>query len=111
MNRKDFLKLCGILGISAPFQSVLLGCDNSDAMGSDFSGSVIIIGAGAAGMAAGYLLAQQGDVAPSRISRVLSRSIDQKVFFAGDAYTQEDDWGAVHNAARSARDAVRELAV
>ena len=50
------------------------------------------------------------DVAPSRISRVLSNSIDQKVYFAGDAYTREDDWSAVHNAARSARDAVQELA-
>ena len=49
------------------------------------------------------------DVAPSRISRILSTSVDQKVFFAGEAYTQEDDWGGVHNATRSARDAVLEI--
>ncbi len=49
------------------------------------------------------------DVAPSKISRMLSHSIDAKIYFAGEAYTKEDDWGAVHNAVRSARDAVKEL--
>jgi len=49
------------------------------------------------------------DVAPRKISRTLSTSVDQKVFFAGEAYTQENDWGGVHNATRSARDAVFEL--
>lgn len=49
------------------------------------------------------------DVASYRTSRTLSESIEQKLFFAGEAYTQEDDWGGVHNAARSARDAVQEL--
>lgn len=49
------------------------------------------------------------DVAPSRISRILSQSVEDKLFFAGDAYTQEDDWGAVHNAVQSARDAVQEI--
>lgn len=46
------------------------------------------------------------DVAPSAISSVLSRAVDDKVYFAGDAYTQEDDWGGVHNATQSARDIV-----
>lgn len=49
------------------------------------------------------------DVAPSRISQVLSKSVDNTIFFAGEAYTQEDDWGGVHNAARSAKDAVLEI--
>ena len=49
------------------------------------------------------------DEAPSRISRILSESIDDKVYFAGDAYTQEDDWSSVHTALRSAIDAVDEL--
>ena len=49
------------------------------------------------------------DTAPSHISRTLSKSIDQKIYFAGEAYTQGNDWGAVHNATRSARDAVQEL--
>ena len=49
------------------------------------------------------------DVSPAHISRTLSRSVDGKLFFAGEAYTQENDWGSVHNATRSARDAVDEL--
>lgn len=46
------------------------------------------------------------DNAPSYISKVLAKPIDNKIFFAGDAYTQQDDWGGVHNAARSARDVI-----
>ena len=49
------------------------------------------------------------DVVPSRISRRLAQSVDGKVYFAGEAYTRENDWGAVHNAARSARDVVQEI--
>ena len=49
------------------------------------------------------------DEAPSSISRQLSRSIDGRVFFAGDAYTRFDNWSSVDTAARSARDAVDEL--
>ena len=49
------------------------------------------------------------DVASSSTSRIMAESVDDKLYFAGDAYTREDDWSAVHNAARSARDAVREL--
>jgi monoamine oxidase len=51
------------------------------------------------------------DNASSSISSILSTSINNKVYFAGDAYTQEDDWSAVHNAVRSARDAAAELLV
>lgn len=49
------------------------------------------------------------DVASSSISRTLSTSVNHKLFFAGDAYTQEDDWGGVHNAVRSARDVMKEI--
>lgn len=49
------------------------------------------------------------DDAPAWISRILAESVNYKLFFAGTAYTQEDDWGGVHNAARSARDAVNEI--
>ena len=49
------------------------------------------------------------DTADSNISRTLAQSIDDKIYFAGDAYTREDDWGGVHNATRSAREAVIEL--
>ena len=41
-----------------------------------------------------------------RIQDVKEKLVD-KVYFAGDSYTQEDDWSSVHVAARAARDAVR----
>lgn len=49
------------------------------------------------------------DEASSSISRVMAESIDDKLYFAGCSYTQEDDWSSVHTATRSARDVVREL--
>jgi monoamine oxidase len=63
MNRKEFLKVCGLLGLSIPLQGMISACStgNDDPVVSgEFSGKVLIIGAGAAGMAAGYLLAQNG---------------------------------------------------
>ena len=63
MNRKDFIKVCGLLGLSIPLQGVLTACTSNDddtLVTGEFSGKVLIIGAGAAGMASGYLLAQQG---------------------------------------------------
>lgn len=49
------------------------------------------------------------DFSATKISSVLAKSIQNKIFFAGEAYTREDDWGSVHNAARSARDVVNDL--
>ena len=46
------------------------------------------------------------DNASSGISNALATPIANKVYFAGDAYSSFDDWGSVHVAARSARDAV-----
>lgn len=62
MDRKDFIKVCGLLGLSIPFGGALMSCSSSRGgiVSGDFSGKVIIIGAGAAGMSAGYLLAQNG---------------------------------------------------
>ena len=61
MKRNEFLKMCGLLGISLPLQSVLSSCSSSNiSSNNNPPESVIIIGAGAAGMAAGHLLAQQG---------------------------------------------------
>jgi hypothetical protein len=40
---------------------------------------------------------------------VLGQSINNKVYFAGDAYTTGDDWSSVHAAARSAIRAVKEI--
>lgn len=62
MTRKEFVKMCTLLGISIPFQSALSACSNNDdnTLSTNFSGKVIIIGAGPAGMTTGYLLAQRG---------------------------------------------------
>ncbi|MEM9142079.1 MAG: FAD-dependent oxidoreductase [Bacteroidota bacterium] len=63
MKRNEFIQMCGLLGISLPFQSLLASCstdDNAEGTPTDFNGKVLIIGAGAAGMTAGHLLAQQG---------------------------------------------------
>ena len=57
MTRAEFIKMCGILGLTLPIQTSLSSC-NKD--GISFSGKVIIIGAGAGGLSAGYLLQQQG---------------------------------------------------
>ncbi|MEL6974045.1 MAG: FAD-dependent oxidoreductase [Bacteroidota bacterium] len=61
MTRNEFIKMCSLLGISLPYQSVLASCtsDNADSS-TDFEGTVLIIGAGAAGMTSGHLLNQQG---------------------------------------------------
>ncbi|WP_024772422.1 FAD-dependent oxidoreductase [Aquimarina macrocephali] len=60
MTRVEFIKMCGILGVSLPFQTVLTSCNKDDVNNIKFSGKVIIIGAGAGGLSAGYLLQQQG---------------------------------------------------
>ncbi|MEM1259802.1 MAG: FAD-dependent oxidoreductase [Bacteroidota bacterium] len=63
MRRLEFIKMCGLFGISLPFQTVLKGCEDSSEspiVPGDFEGSVLILGAGAAGMATGYLLQQLG---------------------------------------------------
>lgn len=64
MNRRDFLRLCGQLGLAIP-AAQLLGCAPEDPGWFDgitpqFDGSVLIVGAGAAGLAAGYLLHRFG---------------------------------------------------
>ncbi len=59
MTRKEFLKTCGLLGISLPFQASFSSCEK-EGVTPNFDGKVIIIGAGAAGLAAAYLLNQRG---------------------------------------------------
>lgn len=41
--------------------------------------------------------------------RTLGESVDNKLYFAGDAYTDGSDWSSVHAAARSAIRAIEEL--
>ncbi len=61
MTRKEFIKICGILGISVPFYTSYISCAEQDETGNiDFSGKVLIIGAGVGGLSAGYLLNQLG---------------------------------------------------
>ena len=60
MKRSDFLRICATLGIGLPFASALKACNDPEEGGSDFAGTVTIIGAGPAGLAAGYLLKQRG---------------------------------------------------
>jgi monoamine oxidase len=58
MNRKEFLQMCAILGIGLPFASTLNSGNKNSQSSSNIK--VTIIGAGAAGLCAGYLLKQQG---------------------------------------------------
>ncbi|MEM7512146.1 MAG: NAD(P)/FAD-dependent oxidoreductase [Bacteroidota bacterium] len=62
MTRKEFLRLSALLGVGAPVLSQMLtGCASRDeiinpSFQTNFSGKVIIVGAGAAGLTAGYIL-------------------------------------------------------
>ncbi len=70
MHRREFFKICSLLGIALPSASLLTACGSSpsqqpaspspiDAPGSNPK-HVVIIGAGAAGLTAGYSLSQAG---------------------------------------------------
>jgi monoamine oxidase len=66
MTRKEFIENSLVLGIGLPFLSSVLfqSCSKDDSIfptfQTNFSGKVIIVGAGAAGLAAGYLLKRYG---------------------------------------------------
>ena len=61
MTRNEFVKMCSLLGLGLPYQSILASCASDNTVSpTDFEGTVLIMGAGAAGMTAGYLLNQQG---------------------------------------------------
>lgn len=49
------------------------------------------------------------DDAPSDISATLAKPVSDRVQFAGDAYTEFDDWSSVHAAIRSAVDTVQRM--
>ena len=60
MTRKDFIKICSILGVASPFPASITSCNKDSAGNNNFSGKVVIIGAGAGGLSAGYFLKQMG---------------------------------------------------
>ncbi|MCI5057334.1 MAG: FAD-dependent oxidoreductase [Flavobacteriales bacterium] len=63
MKREDFIKRCALMGLgSTLLPTFLSSCkkEDSEDIVLNFSGKVIIIGAGAAGLMAGYTLARYG---------------------------------------------------
>ena len=50
------------------------------------------------------------DHADWRTVRQLGESVASKIYFAGGAYTEGEDWVSVHTAAQSAKKAVEEIA-
>ncbi|MEM6699346.1 MAG: FAD-dependent oxidoreductase, partial [Bacteroidota bacterium] len=55
MTRKEFIQMCGVLGVGMPLSTSLSACSKMPLVAGD---KVLIIGAGAAGMSAAYLLQQ-----------------------------------------------------
>lgn len=64
MTRQEFIQKAALAGLGLPLISMLSSCkeDNisPDTFNTNFSGSVLIIGAGAAGLMAGHFLQQNG---------------------------------------------------
>lgn len=60
LNRREFIKLCQALGLVLPLQATSKAGANQQQAPSGFDEPIIIIGAGAAGLSAAYLLQQQG---------------------------------------------------
>ena len=60
MTRSEFIQMCGLLGVALPFPVALSSCEKDEGDVINFTGKVMIIGAGAGGLSAGYFLQQQG---------------------------------------------------
>lgn len=60
MDRLEFLKKCAILGVALPFLPHLTACGKDDELEVNFNGKVTIVGAGSAGLMAGYMLQRYG---------------------------------------------------
>lgn len=60
MDRKEFIKLCSLFGLSLPLQNGLKAHSFLTHPSSSLQTDVLIIGAGAAGLSAAYRLSQKG---------------------------------------------------
>ena len=56
MTRKEFVHICGLLGIGLPLQLKLTSCTEEDIAPLKSGEKILIIGAGAAGLSAAYFL-------------------------------------------------------
>lgn len=60
MTRKEFINMCSLFGIGFSSQAMFSSCTKHGPKLNPFPGKVLIIGAGAGGLSAGYFLKQQG---------------------------------------------------
>ncbi|UTW63134.1 FAD-dependent oxidoreductase [bacterium SCSIO 12741] len=61
MTREEFIKRCALMGVGITLAPTLLaGCRKEDELNVQFTGKTIVIGAGAAGLMAGYTLQRHG---------------------------------------------------
>ncbi len=60
MTRKEFINICSLFGIGFSSQAMFSSCTKNGPKPNPFPGKVLIIGAGAGGLSAGYFLKQQG---------------------------------------------------
>lgn len=60
MTRKEFINICALFGISIPLNGILTSCKENSESKNEFNGKVVIVGAGAGGLSAGYYLNQHG---------------------------------------------------
>lgn len=62
MTRREFIKICGVLGVALPFSSALLACKKNDDIKNSLglNRKVLVVGAGVGGLSAAYLLNQKG---------------------------------------------------
>ena len=60
MTRSDFLRISSLFGLGIPFSKLVSSCKVEEVSEAKFEGKVLIIGAGAGGLSAGYFLKQKG---------------------------------------------------
>lgn len=97
MTRKEFVKICGLLGIGMPLMGACSPSGKNSA--SKIPGKVIVIGAGAAGLSAAYLLNQQGlDVEILEASSIYGGRMKKNTQFADFPIPTGAEWLHVERA-------------